>query len=51
MAGNTTITNAFPISIDSQIIVKPLNKTISVGGQQYTFNYPKGIGAIAIKIN
>lgn len=49
--GNTEVTNAFPISIDSQMIIKPLNKTISVGGQQYTFNYPKGIGAIAIKIN
>lgn len=48
--GNTEVTNAFAISIDSQIIVKPMNETINAGGQQYTFNYPKGIGAIAIKI-
>lgn len=48
--GNTAVTNVFAISVDSQIIVKPMNETISVGGQQYTFNYPKGIGAIAIKI-
>ena len=48
--GNTEVTNAFVISIDSQIIVPAMNKQLNVGGQQYTFNYPKGIGAIAIKI-